>query len=84
MDVEDGPLFEDTRLKALTYTKGMLQLSVEDLLTSKASIKGDTSGIIDAVRQRLELESVGNKCGLLVDAVVVLGKIRKGGKQKWF
>ncbi|PVH80575.1 hypothetical protein DL98DRAFT_187095 [Cadophora sp. DSE1049] len=85
MDAEDTPLSDDLRLKVLTYTNGMLELPIEELLTSKARMKGETAGIIDAVRQRLEIESVGNKCGLLVDAIVVLTKLRKtGGKTHWF
>lgn len=84
IDPDETPLSNDTRLKVLTYTHGMLDLNVEDLLTSKASVKGETVGVIDAVRQRLEIESVGNKCGMLVDAIVVLTKIKKAGKMKWF
>jgi len=85
MDTDDMPLSDDLRLKVLTYTNGMLELPVEDLLTSKARMKGETAGIIDAVRQRLEIESIGNKCGLLVEAIVVLTKLRKaGGKTHWF
>jgi len=59
-----------------------LNLSAEELLTSKAAVKCDTTGVIDAVRQRLEFESVGNKSGLLVDAVTVLTKIKEGGRTK--
>ncbi|TVY13835.1 hypothetical protein LARI1_G008400 [Lachnellula arida] len=76
---------DDVRLKALTYIEGMLALSVEDLLVNHtASLKGDTSGVIVAVRQRLELESVGGTCSLLVDCIGVLSKISKSGKGKWF
>lgn len=85
LDTDDTPLSNDLRLKVLTYTNGMLELPVEELLTSKARMKGETAGIIDAVRQRLEVESVGNKCGVLVDAIVVLTKLRKtSGKTRWF
>jgi hypothetical protein len=62
----------------------MLSLEVEDLLTSKASSKGDTSGVIEAVKQRLEIEGVGNRSALIVDAIAVLGKIGAGGRGKWF
>jgi hypothetical protein len=75
---------EDARSKGLVYVNNMLALNVEELLTSKASFKGDTAGVIDAVRQRLELESTGNKSSLLVDAIGVLNKIRVGGRGKWF
>jgi len=27
---------------------------------------------------------VGNKCGMLVDAITVLSKIKEGGRGKWF
>lgn len=85
MDTDDTPVSNDLRLKVLAYTNGMLELPVEELLTSKARMKGETAGIIDAARHRLELESVGNKCGLLVDSIVVLTKLRKtGSKTHWF
>ncbi|KAH7356557.1 hypothetical protein BKA65DRAFT_547948 [Rhexocercosporidium sp. MPI-PUGE-AT-0058] len=85
MDTDETPLSNDLRLKVLTYTNGMLEHPVEELLTSKARMKGETAGIIDAVRQRLEIESVGNKCGMLVDAIVVLTKLRKSSsKTHWF
>lgn len=84
--VDMNALHEEARLKALSYTSAMLDLSVEELWTSKATAntKGDTCGLIDAVRHRLEIESVGNKSGHLVDAVVVLSKIKKGIRVKWF
>jgi len=76
---------EDARLKALTYVEGMLALGVEDLLTNHtASLKGDTWGVIAAVRQRLEVESMGGACSMLVDCIGVLSKISKSGKGKWF
>jgi len=52
------------------------------VVTSKAAVKCDTTGVIDAVRQRLEFDSVGSKSGLLVDAVTVLTKIKEGGRTK--
>lgn len=86
MNVDMISLSEETRLKALAYTSAILDLSIEDLFTNKnlANTKGDTCGVIDAVRHRLEIESVGNKSGHLVDAIVVLGKIKKGIRGKWF
>ncbi|TVY45046.1 hypothetical protein LOCC1_G004243 [Lachnellula occidentalis] len=76
---------DDVQLKARTYIEGMLALGVEDLLGNQtASLKGDTSGVIAAARQRLELESVGGTCSLLVDCIGVLCKISKSGKGKWF
>lgn len=70
------------QLKAVRYANDILEFNVNDLLTSKAAVKCDTSGVIDAVRQRLELESVGNKSSLLVDAITVLNKIKEGGRTK--
>ncbi|KUJ15696.1 uncharacterized protein LY89DRAFT_93349 [Mollisia scopiformis] len=86
MNVDMISLSDETRLKALNYTNAILDMSVEDLWTNKsiANTKGDTCGVIDAVRHRLEIESVGNKSGHLVDAIVVLGKIKKGVRGKWF
>ncbi|TVY43321.1 Zinc finger protein [Lachnellula subtilissima] len=85
---DDGPQVQsadEVRLKAFTYIEGMLALGVEDLLVNQtASLKGDTSGVIAAVRQRLELESVGGTCSLLVDCIGILSKISKSGKGKWF
>jgi hypothetical protein len=75
---------DEGRLKALTYVNGMLELSTEELLTSKACMRGDTSGVIDLVRARLERENAGRKCALLVDAVLVLTRIKEGGRARFF
>jgi hypothetical protein len=82
MEIDEAPVPDSVQLKALKYANDMLELSVEELLTSKAAVKCDTTGVIDAVRQRLEFDSVGNKSGLLVDAVTVLNKIKEGGRAK--
>lgn len=85
MDLDDAsPHVDKPQQKALAYANEMLAFSVDDLVTGKATIKRDTSGVIDAVRLRLEAESVGNKSSILVDAVGILNKIRVGGKGKWF
>lgn len=85
MDLDDAsPHVDKPQQKALAYANGMLAFSVDDLVTGKATIKRDTSGVIDAVLLRLEAESVGNKSSILVDAVGILNKIRVGGKGKWF
>jgi hypothetical protein len=68
----------------MVYINAMLEFSVEDLLTGKAYIKADTQSVIEAVRWRLESEGTGGKSGLLVDALGVLGKIRDGGRGRWF
>ncbi|TVY82717.1 Zinc finger protein [Lachnellula suecica] len=67
------------------YLSRMLALTASDLLApATAALKGDTAGVIAAVRQRLELESVGGACSLLVDCIGVLSKIGRSGKGKWF
>ncbi|KAK2625241.1 hypothetical protein QTJ16_005610 [Diplocarpon rosae] len=83
-DAKETLLSNNLRCQVFTYTNGMLELGVEELLTSKASMKGETAGMIDAVHRRLEFESVGDESGLLVDAIGVLAKIRKDGGVKWF
>lgn len=84
----DSPLTssaDEAKLKALTYINGILELGTEDLLTSKASMRGDTIGVIDAVRSRLEIEAVGSKCMMIVDAILVLTRIKEGGRgNRWF
>ncbi|KAE9378029.1 hypothetical protein N431DRAFT_171451 [Stipitochalara longipes BDJ] len=84
MDVDEAAISESAHLKAVKYANDILELGVEELLTSKAAVKCDTTGVIDAVRQRLEVESVGNRSSLLVDAVTVLTKIKDRGRRKWF
>jgi len=75
---------DEGRLKALTYVNSMLELSTEDLLTSKASMRGETSGVIDVVRASLEREGAAGKCMSLVDAVLVLTRIKEGGRARFF
>jgi hypothetical protein len=75
---------DEGKLKALTYVNNMLELSTEDLLTSKATMRGETSGVVDVVRARLEREGAGGKCMSLVDAVLVLTRIKEGGRARFF
>ncbi|TAQ83741.1 hypothetical protein B7494_g7943 [Chlorociboria aeruginascens] len=89
MDPEESPLrthasAEDLRLKGLNYANAMLELDVEELLTSKAHMRGDSLGVVDAVKARLDVESIGGKCSMLVDAVGILNRIQRGGRGKWF
>ncbi|KAK6605065.1 hypothetical protein H4I96_05647 [Botrytis cinerea] len=49
----------DVRLDALMYLSSMVELDNKDLLTSKATLRRKTSCVIDAVRARLEIDSVG-------------------------
>jgi hypothetical protein len=86
MDVDEAhQLTDEAQLKALAYIDGMLALDVKDLLQKNtASLKGDTSGVIATIRQRLERDSVGGACSMLVDCIGVLSKISKTGKGNWF
>jgi hypothetical protein len=84
VDSFNGSSPHEVRLNALKYINRILELGTEDLLTSKASTRGDTDGVIDAVRSRLEVEGVGNKCMMIVDAIMVLTRIKEGGRGKWF
>lgn len=86
MDVDEAHQpTDEARLKALAYIDAMLALDIKDLLQKNTgSLKGDTSGVIAAVRQRLERNSVGGACSMLVDCIGVLSKISKIGKGNWF
>lgn len=75
---------EATRTKALEYTSAMLALSTKDLLSSKASIRRETSGVIDTVRLKLEIDGIGGLSMTIVDAIGVLKRIREGGRGRWF
>jgi len=86
MDVDspDTPVADEDRIRALTYVNGMLTLSVEDLITSKASMRGDTAGVIDSVRLRLEQIGVGGRCMTIVDGIDVLKKLNAGARARFF
>ena len=74
---------QDAELKAVAYLNAMQSLTYDELLTPRASMRGETSSVIEAVLSRLEICGVGDKCGWLVDAISVLKKI-KGGRRKGF
>ncbi|QSZ31618.1 hypothetical protein DSL72_001185 [Monilinia vaccinii-corymbosi] len=85
IDFETSPgSSEIARLKALTYLNHMLELDVKDLLTSKATMRGETCSIIDAVCTQLEIENLGGHCMALVDSILVLTRLRRSGRGKWF
>lgn len=84
VDSPDTPVVDEDRLKALTYINGMMALDTDDLLTSKAHMRGDTAGVIDSVRLRLEQIGVGDRCMTLVDATSVLKKLNAGGRARFF
>jgi hypothetical protein len=71
---------------ANAYINGMLAMSVEEMLRSRNPIKGETSGVLEAVGLRLRVEGahVGGRCSMLVDSISVLRKISKSGNAKWF
>lgn len=72
---------QDAQNKAVAYLNAMQDLSYDDLLTPRASMRGETSSVIETVLARLEICGVGDRCGWLVDAISVLKKI-KGGRRK--
>ncbi|ATZ48956.1 hypothetical protein BCIN_04g01650 [Botrytis cinerea B05.10] len=74
----------DVRLDALMYLSSMVELDNKDLLTSKATLRRKTSCVIDAVRARLEIDSVGGHCMSLVDSICVLKRLNESGRGKWF
>lgn len=79
-----SPSLIDAQLKTTNYVNSMLELGTEDLLTNRATMRGETSAIIDAVRHSLRINGPGDKCSMLVDCIGVLDKLSKTGKGKWF
>lgn len=73
----------DAERKAMDYLTATLDFSVEDLSTSKASVKADSSSVIQVVKQRLE-KGEGGSSGMLVDAISCLNKIIQGRTSRWF
>jgi hypothetical protein len=72
------------RHKAQKYVTAMLRVSAEELLTSKSHVREDAAGVIDAVCEYLEMDAVGSKCMMLVDAVHVLTQLKENGKARWW
>ena len=79
---------DDTSQRVLTFANTMLKLlTFGPFSTSKIFVKLETSSVIEAVRKRLEIDCVGNKSSLLVDACTVLAKVQEGGRgggRLWF
>ena len=73
-----------SRSKARKYISAMLSLHADDLHSSKGHMRGDTDGVIDMVREHLEIDAVGSKCMMLLEAVHVLSQLRELGKSKWW
>jgi len=70
--------------KANQYLTMMLERSIEELLTSEASVKSDTSSVVQVVKLRLEKEREVSSSEMLLDAILVLNKVAQGGGQRWF
>jgi hypothetical protein len=47
-------------------------------------MREDAAGVIDAVCEYLEMDAVGSKCMMLVDAVHVLTQLKENGKARWW
>ena len=62
----------------------MLSLRADDLHTSKGHMRGDIDGVINMVREHLEIDAVGSKCMMLVDAVHVLSQLKELSKSRWW
>ncbi|KAG9237562.1 hypothetical protein BJ875DRAFT_481202 [Amylocarpus encephaloides] len=81
-----GKSFEEVQAQANFYVTSMLEFRVEELSSSRNTIRSETSGVIDVVRQRLNFEGVniGGRCSILSDCIGVLQKISKSGNSRWF
>ncbi|CAL3967247.1 unnamed protein product [Diplocarpon coronariae] len=84
VDADGTLLSSNLRFRVLARTCGMLELRTEELLTSRASMKGEMAEITDALRYGLEAGSVGYQSGLRFDATGVLANTRKDGGWKCF
>ncbi|KAH8887725.1 hypothetical protein GQ53DRAFT_768056 [Thozetella sp. PMI_491] len=67
---------------ALTWLRAVADMCVEDV----ARVRGrrEAAGVVGLVRRRLEMDCVGGKSRLYVDAVGVLKKLEEGANWKWF
>jgi hypothetical protein len=72
------------RSKARKYISAVLAFSAEELLTNKTHVREDVAGVIDVVREHLEIDAVGSKCMMLVDAVHVLTQLTEPGRARWW
>ncbi|KAK6583878.1 hypothetical protein PZA11_003608 [Diplocarpon coronariae] len=84
VDADGTLLSSNLRFRVLACTCGMLELRTEELLTSRASMKGEMAEITDALGYGPEAESVGYQPGLRFDATGVLANTRKDGGWKCF
>lgn len=72
----------DPEATALAYVDMMSASKWQDLLAMPSN-RGELA-VVQVIKQRLELEAVGGKCGMLVDATVVLSRLVEGRGGKWF
>lgn len=73
----------DPELQATAHIDLISTSNWQDLL-NMPSTRAELA-VVQAVRQRLEVEGVGGQCGMLVDAIGALGRLLEGGRSgKWF
>lgn len=75
---------EQARSKALMYINSMLGMTEQELCSSKATLRGETAGVLEVVQMRLEMDGVGDQSMSIVDAVDVLKRLRKNHRGRWF
>jgi hypothetical protein len=81
IDVTSSSGYAEAR--AMEYLKKMLESSMEELLTSSFSARGDTGSVLQVVKLRLEKEAGRSSSGMLSDAIRCLNKVAQSGG-KWF
>jgi len=72
----------DPDAMAIAYVDLITSSKWLDLL-SMPSTRGELA-VVHVVKQRLELEGLDGKCGMLADATAVLTRISEGRGGKWF
>lgn len=76
-----GEMALDPEATAAAYVETMTASNWKDIHAIPSN-RGEFA-VVQVVKQRLDIEGVGGKCGLLVDATIVLGQILdRGGR--WF
>jgi hypothetical protein len=74
----------EIKLSVLSYLDQMAGLSLDEILTSKATLKGDTFELLHIVRLELENENAGSMVSMLIDAIGCLKRIENSIHGKWF
>jgi len=70
--------------RAHPYIDFKLELVIQDLLTTKASMKGETADLLGVVMRWLEVAGVGDCCSRLVNAVDVLDRLGEYARGRLF